>query len=163
MTTQLPTEPSLLFTAQDVVSYTNAKYRNIDHWVREGVIRPVMPARGSGSVRVYDFPALVAVRVLLDLREFGVETRVIGEIIEWIRQCPQVQSIKAARDAMKAGEFPSGLSWDGRVVVDYRLVTNQGHKPAGPYVLLIAFDVVVSNLVQEISEETKKAAGTKGS
>ena len=156
MRTQHIGSETSLFTARDLVDRTGAKYRNIDHWVREGVIKPVLDARGSGSVRIYDFAALVAVRILLDLREFGVETRVIGETLEWVRACPEVKSLKAAVEALQENRVPHVVFWDGKAVRDWspKLLMEEGMPR---YSLVITFRQIVEKLVLDVLDAEQAA------
>ena len=156
MTTHHIEPESLLFTARDLVERTGAKYKNLDHWVRAGVIQPVLQARGSGSVRIYDFAALVAVRILLDLREFGVETPVIAETLEWVRGCPEVRSLKVAYEALRGDRMPLVVYWDGKTVHEFtpEILEKRGQPR---YALVIHFRLIVQTLVDDVLDAERAA------
>jgi hypothetical protein len=42
-----------LLTSNQVVEMTGVSYRRLDFWVRRGLVRPAVGARGSGSQRLW--------------------------------------------------------------------------------------------------------------
>lgn len=43
-----------LLTSTEVCQLADITYRTLDNWVRMGLLAPVIPAKGSGSSRMFD-------------------------------------------------------------------------------------------------------------
>lgn len=61
-------EPEIL-SAPQVCRAFGLSYRQLDYWVREGLITPTVQAHGSGTRRVFDAEAIEQVRRLVRARE----------------------------------------------------------------------------------------------
>lgn len=54
-------------TTTEIAKRANASYRQIDTWTRSGILNPSVPARGSGSFRLYDPIEIDVARMCVDL------------------------------------------------------------------------------------------------
>lgn len=61
-----------LFSTRQVARVSGASERQVDVWTRQGLLVPVVPARGSGSKRRFDFGAVVRARLALLLSQQGL-------------------------------------------------------------------------------------------
>ena len=58
-----------ILTSKQVCQLAGITYRQLDYWARQGIAAPSVPARGSGSKRLYsaaDFGRVVRVATLID-------------------------------------------------------------------------------------------------
>lgn len=61
------------FSSSQVCALTGASYRQLDYWVRTGIIRPELAtAHGSGTQRRFAPEQVRLVRLILRLRELGL-------------------------------------------------------------------------------------------
>jgi DNA-binding transcriptional MerR regulator len=75
------------FTATEVVRFTGVSYATLNYWAKIGLVTPsLLPARGSGSRRVYDFGDVVGIRVALKLRRAGIFGKAMPQILEVVRR-----------------------------------------------------------------------------
>jgi hypothetical protein len=83
---QLATMPNY-FTNKDVSNITGVSLRNIIYYAERGLIAPsVQNSGGSGTLRLWDFFDLYCFHILKHLRDSGIETHSIEEIILFIRR-----------------------------------------------------------------------------
>jgi DNA-binding transcriptional MerR regulator len=69
------------FTAGQAGRLTGAAYKNMDYWARTGLLRPsIAAAAGSGSQRLYSFPDLVALKVVVRLRAAGISLQALRRV-----------------------------------------------------------------------------------
>ena len=55
-------------------------YRMLDYWIREGLVEPAVPAKGTGNRRRFSWRDLVAVRAIAALREAGVSLQAVRKV-----------------------------------------------------------------------------------
>jgi len=60
------------FLSPQAAQVAGCSYRQLDSWVRAGLVVPRVAASGSGSRREFDFPGLVRASLLAELVAFGV-------------------------------------------------------------------------------------------
>ena len=73
------------FSAGEAAKITGVPYRNLDHWARTKFIVPsISEARGTGTERKYAFDDLVALRVARELREGGISTQALRQVVRQI-------------------------------------------------------------------------------
>ena len=104
------------FTAGQVVKMTGVPYGTLNYWAKVGLVRPsVSPAKGSGSLRRYDFTDLLAIRIGLKLRKAGITGKYFLRVVELLRNFspdgPQVSiEITDAGDAIARYETGETVS-----------------------------------------------------
>ena len=83
--------------------------RQLDYWIRRGVITPWVHASGSGSCRRWGAPQVQSLRLLSVLRDLGAGLEVLAKV--WVE-----------------AEHLSDRAWDARVLVtaDGRFTTLLG-------------------------------------
>lgn len=59
-------------TSQQVAATAGATYRQLDHWVRTGLLHPQIPANGSGTQRRWSLDDAVRAAAIAKLRRAGV-------------------------------------------------------------------------------------------
>ena len=125
------------FSTAQVSRLTGLSVRQLDHWDRQGFVRPsVAPARGYGSARRYSFEDLVRLRVAGKLRAAGfglakirqcvrtlqkldpskkgmadVRLLVVGSRVLWVRSDRQLVDILQEGQLMLV--FPLGIEVRG--------------------------------------------------
>lgn len=71
----------------EVSAITGATYRQLYHWDKRGIVVPsIQRASGSGSLRLYSFRDLVAVRILKRLSDAGVSPQNLGRAVATLRK-----------------------------------------------------------------------------
>lgn len=65
----------VLYSTGDAVKGTGVSVRNLDYWVRIGLVVPTIEAEGTGTIRGYTFDDLVLLKICGMLSESGVEFR----------------------------------------------------------------------------------------
>lgn len=68
-----PTGPIL--TANQACDVTGVTYRQLDYWVRLGVVEPAVPAHGSGTQRGFSLKQVAMLRCLGQLSAAGAGAR----------------------------------------------------------------------------------------
>ena len=63
------------FTSTQVIEATGVTYRQLYYWCREGWITSMIPAHGTGSVRVFSVAELMTVAVAVGLINRGWGTQ----------------------------------------------------------------------------------------
>ena len=77
-----------LLSSQEVLTEFNngLTYRELDHWVRKGIITPAIRADGSGTRRYFTETNIQEIRVCVALRWLGVSLWSIKDIIAFRRE-----------------------------------------------------------------------------
>lgn len=76
-----------VFTLPELAELSGTDYRTLHNWQRRGILRPShREANGSGTVSLFDSTDALQVLVLTELRQSGVEVRVLGQIASQIRE-----------------------------------------------------------------------------
>lgn len=70
----------------DLCRRTNLSYRQLDYWVRVGVLVPSTPANGSGSQRRFPESEVRVVKVLCSLRDLGAGMDQLRRVALFLRQ-----------------------------------------------------------------------------
>jgi hypothetical protein len=70
-TVEAPYDPGLL-NGPEVCRLTGISYRQLDHWVRKGYLRPARPAAGSGTQRGFSLAEVAVVRRMVQLTRVGL-------------------------------------------------------------------------------------------
>lgn len=104
-------------------------YRELDYWVRRGVVVPERGARGSGTQRLFAPQDVQAVALVASLRSAGVPLERCGRAVAAARMADTDDRWLVLEDravsTVAAGELEQALSdADGVVVVDLRAVNN---------------------------------------
>jgi DNA-binding transcriptional MerR regulator len=74
------------FSTGEAVRITGVSFRNVDYWARTKFIVPsIAEANGTGTERRYSFSDLLALRVARELREAGISTQSLRQIVEFLR------------------------------------------------------------------------------
>lgn len=80
-----------LFSTEDVAALCDSNFRRLDHYVRQGVLVPTVPAKGSGSVRRFDRREAQIAWVLTRISdEVGIaDVTSLMPAAMWLRAAPQ--------------------------------------------------------------------------
>lgn len=68
-----------LYRSPAVARLVGVSYRQLDHWVTEGHVRPVVGAAGSGTQRLLSPDDVARLARILQLRRLGVALRVAAD------------------------------------------------------------------------------------
>jgi len=74
------------YTSQQACRLAGVSYRRLDYWVRQRIVKPSEPARGSGSSRGWSPLDVVQLRVMAELRQAGVSLQRIRRAVNWLRK-----------------------------------------------------------------------------
>jgi hypothetical protein len=74
------------YSSADVVRLAGISYRQVDHWVRLGLLRTASPCHGSGTIRRFHPVEINVARILAALRALGIgdstpTSRLGGELL----------------------------------------------------------------------------------
>ncbi len=76
-----------LFSTKTVAGLVDASVRQVDHWVRTGLLKPsAREASGKGSRRRFTFVDVVAMKVISKLRERGCSLPKIREAVRYLKK-----------------------------------------------------------------------------
>lgn len=101
------------FTAKQAAALSGLSYFRVDSWDRTGFLRPTLaPSSGTGSVRLYSFVDVVALRIGRDLRSAGVSLQALRRVVKYLRGRDGLDSSSALA--------ASYLVTDGRDVYELR-------------------------------------------
>jgi predicted RNase H-like HicB family nuclease len=74
------------YSSQEACRLAGISYRQLDHWVRQLVIKPAQPAHGSGSARGWSPLEVVQLRIMSELRKAGVSLPRLRRTAGWLRK-----------------------------------------------------------------------------
>jgi hypothetical protein len=73
-----------MLSTQEVCRRSRATYRQVDYWIRAGVIAPaIASANGSGTRRAFTEDQVRVVRLVADLAALGATTPVLTRAAAW--------------------------------------------------------------------------------
>lgn len=111
----------MLSTVQ-VCRVAGCSFRQLDYWVRVGAVRPEIPARGSGTHRMFSSRQALVVAALTQMAELGVPVRIMGEAASVLEERSDLVGILlVGRDGSvvsidQPGDLPSG--WISGWIID---------------------------------------------
>ena len=105
------TARAALYTSDDIIRLSGVSYRQLDYWVRVGVLRTAYPVVGSGSRRQFHGVELEVVRVVAALRELGLADRANGATgSDIVREI--AEGVRAGRSEIRIGSVWVVISGD---------------------------------------------------
>ncbi len=131
------------FSSKVVLALTGITYRQLDYWVRTGLVgSSVRRASGRGSRRVYSFEDLVALRVVASLLGAGVSLQAIRRAVAYLKK-------HTARPLQTLG-----LTAQGKrifIIADdpSRMIEATAH---GQVVIAIAVEPIAQNLEADVAK-----------
>ena len=88
------------YSTTGVAARSGATFRQLDYWVRTGLIEPSVPARGSGRPRTWSEDDLAEVELIVALLDVGMTLDTIR------RKGPR----RAAKELRRAAELVAGAA-----------------------------------------------------
>ncbi len=74
------------FFGPQTAELVGISYRQLDHWARQGLVRPsVAQASGSGSRRRYSYNDLVELKIAKKMRDQGIDLKSIARAFDYLR------------------------------------------------------------------------------
>ena len=74
------------FFGPQTAELVGISYRQLDHWARQGLIKPsVAQAAGSGSRRRYSYNDLVELKIAKKMRDQGISLKSIARAFDYLR------------------------------------------------------------------------------
>jgi DNA-binding transcriptional MerR regulator len=74
------------FTPAQVTRLTGVAYSTLNLWAKNGLVRPSIAAgTGSGNERIYSFSDIAALKVAVELRKAGINTRSLQKVVNYVR------------------------------------------------------------------------------
>ncbi|MDE1904886.1 MAG: MerR family transcriptional regulator [Rhodospirillales bacterium] len=125
-------DEDLDLTTEQTATLTGLTERQLDYWIREGVIEAAVGAHGSGSARRWSYDQVQILRLLAVLRDLGASLETLASVFQ------------AAVDL-------SDRAWDARVLVtpDGRITTLLGGDANG---YAVDLSLIRSSTVAETAE-----------
>lgn len=77
------------FSTAEVAQRCGLSFRQLDYFVRHGVLEPSGPARGSGSYRVWSEGDLLRARLVARLRSLGAPLVVLAGVVAQLPADPE--------------------------------------------------------------------------
>ena len=107
------------YSSQEACRLAGISYRQLDHWVRRGIIRPTQSGRGSGSARRWSAPEVAHLRVVGELRKAGIPLERIRRAVSWLRKAlPKIAAPLASLTLVTDGKRIFYLSPNPGKLVD---------------------------------------------
>jgi hypothetical protein len=78
----------VVLTTPELVRQSRATYRQVDCWVRDDVLVPVVAAMGSGTPRRFSDSEIPVARLVADLAALGAGRDVLRQAAAWARMFP---------------------------------------------------------------------------
>lgn len=104
-----------MLSTRDVARRAGASYRQLDYWIRSGVVVPDRAeARGSGSRRAFSEEQVRVVRLVADLSTLGATSAVLRRAADWAALHPFESWHGLAfidDDGFVSTEPPGGSCW----------------------------------------------------
>ncbi len=103
------------FRGPQVCKIVGITYRQLDHWDRTGLLSPsLVPAKGSGTQRLYSYQDVVQLRIIKQLKDAGVSLQRARKAIEFLRE----SGSDLAAASLVLGAADSVLVRDGGELLD---------------------------------------------
>ena len=80
-----------MVTTTEMCRLAKCSYRQLDYWVRTGVVRPHHDARGSGSRRAFSPRQVPIVRMITDLAALGATCPVLSAAADRAELIPSTE------------------------------------------------------------------------
>jgi len=115
----------------------------LDNWARRGILVPTTVTGPRPQPRLYTFRDLVAIRVLVALREAGIDPRGLRRVVEYLRKRKGLAATEALASTV--------LITDGHDVyeVDGSASISTLRKPGQAVLHLVALDALVSEVQRD--------------
>jgi DNA-binding transcriptional MerR regulator len=103
------------FRGPQVCKIVGISYRQLDHWDRTGLLSPsLVPAKGSGTQRLYSYQDVVQLRIIKQLRDAGVSLQQARKAVDFLRE----SGGDLASASLVLGANNSVLARDGDELLD---------------------------------------------
>ena len=131
------------FGTKTVISLTGVSRNQLDHWDRQGIVKPSVSAgRGKGSRKEYSFRDLVQIKVAKRLRDEGISLQKIRKALVYLRRhFPEVRSPLAELRFLTDGVSVFVLTEDPDIILDTL---------KGQFVFAFALGEMIQNLRTDI-------------
>jgi DNA-binding transcriptional MerR regulator len=90
------------YSTQEVADLVGVSYRQVDYWVRQGVLTPLEDAHGSGTHRRWSDDDLVELRLVASLRRLGLTLSRIDTTLRLVRLYAGAGALVLAVDRVEA-------------------------------------------------------------
>jgi DNA-binding transcriptional MerR regulator len=87
------------FSSPEAQRIARITYRQLDYWIRTGLVRPSIGAKGSGTRRAFSYRDLVAVRAIAALKAAGVSLQAIRSVQR------KLVEFEGSDDALRTGRL----------------------------------------------------------
>lgn len=75
-----------LYSSDEARKLAGISYRQLDYWVREGVVKPEKASVGRGTARRWSAIQVVELRVIAGMRRAGVSMQRVRRAVGWLRR-----------------------------------------------------------------------------
>ena len=143
------------FNSKTVARLVGISYRQLDLWVRTGLVEPQVPASGSGSRRPWSFVDTLGMRIIKELLDSGVTLQRGRRIL------PRLREITGESNNLKA-LAGQRLVLDGfgevSIAVDSDTLIGLLKRPGQGYIASIVIEL--SEAVRNVQAEMQKEGMT---
>jgi hypothetical protein len=96
------TAAPVTYSSNDIMRLTGVSYRQVDYWVRTGLLVTAVAAEGSGTVRKFAAIEVTVAQVIASLRTIGVGEGASGAVgSDLLRQV--AAAVRAGRERVDVG------------------------------------------------------------
>ncbi|MDP2953112.1 MAG: MerR family transcriptional regulator [Chloroflexota bacterium] len=143
------------FTASQVCRAVGISYRQLDYWDKSDLVIPTLQkAQGKGSVRLYSFTDLVALRAVRRLEDGGISLQTIRKAIKYLQaNLPSVARPFSQVTLVTDGNTIFALCQDNQQLID----TLKG----GQLVFALALEDIVKELERSLLPSGAPANATE--
>lgn len=86
------------FSTSEAAQISGVSHRTVDYWAKTKLIVPsIADANGAGTDRLYNFDDLVALRVARELRQAGISTQSLRQVVKHLRENGRPKALSQLR------------------------------------------------------------------
>lgn len=74
------------FSAKRSAEIVGITYRQLDYWARTDLVKPVLPASGSGTRRSYSYTNLLELKAIKSLLDAGIKLELVRSAFGYLRE-----------------------------------------------------------------------------
>ena len=89
----------------------------LDNWSRRGILAPTIVTGPAPNPRLYTFRDLVAIRVLVALRDAGIDLRGLRRVVEYLRKRKGLSATEALASAVLITDGHDVYETDGTISI----------------------------------------------
>lgn len=146
VTAFIMTKATDAFSTAMAAKIAGVKKTTLENWIQRGILSPSLPSSGTTHPRQYAFRDLVAIRVLVVLRDAGIDLGGLHRIVDYLKKSKSLSATDALASTL--------LVTDGHDVYEVEdNVPISAYRKPGQVVLHV---IQLGTLVRQVHDEARK-------